>query len=69
MTAILLSGCLEPTGQVVLSESEKTDASVRLPIPVWNAWFAGFASAVDKGYYAEEGLDVTYNMALQNLTQ
>ena len=57
---ILFSGCLAP-------QETSNEASVRLPIPVWNAWFAGFASAEDAGYYAEEGLDVTYNMGTPSL--
>jgi len=59
---VLLSGCVleQPQGQ-------DNTASVRLPIPVWNAWFAGFASAEDAGFYAEEGLDVAYNMGTPEL--
>lgn len=57
---VLLSGCVEP-------EQTDNSASVRLPIPVWNAWFAGFASAQDRGFYQDEGLEVTYNMGTPEL--
>ncbi|MFH1255934.1 MAG: ABC transporter substrate-binding protein [Candidatus Diapherotrites archaeon] len=53
----MLLGC--PVAPENKSEYYKTSA--RLPIPVWNAFFGGFASALDLNYYADEGLDVTYN--------
>ncbi|MBT5021305.1 ABC transporter substrate-binding protein [Candidatus Woesearchaeota archaeon] len=35
--------------------------SVRLPIPFIDGGFGPFYLAIDKGYFEEEGLDVTYN--------
>lgn len=37
-----------------------SDISVRLPIPTMDAAFVPFFAALDQGYYAEEGLNVTF---------
>lgn len=59
---ITLVGCTggEITGEAVLET--KDEISVRLPIPVIEAAFTPFFSALDKGYYADEGLDVEFNL-------
>lgn len=57
---ILLAACTNTlTGQVVLEHNEKV--SVRLPISVYDATLTYFFATIDQGYYAEEGLDVTFN--------
>ena len=64
LVAILLVivGCnnQSPTGRAILDVKE--DVSVRLPIPVVEAGQTTFYVADDKGYYADEGLDVQFNM-------
>jgi NitT/TauT family transport system substrate-binding protein len=47
------------TGESILEERERI--SVRLPIPFNDGAFAPFYTAVDKGYFEDEGLEVTYN--------
>jgi len=64
ISVILVFGCI--SGDTT-KNSNFEESSVRLPIPVWNAWFAGFASAADMNYYADEGLNVTYNMGTPTL--
>src|SRR5947207_2765952 len=44
-----------------------TPLSVRLPIPIIEAGSAPFFVAQDRGYYAEEGLDVTFEMGSREL--
>ncbi len=48
------------TGRVVQDTNQKI--SVRLPIPIIESAFTPFYAAIDKGYYAEEGLDVEFNL-------
>jgi len=60
--AILFQGC---------DKKENTNTvekiSVRLPIPVVEAGQTPFYVAVDKGYYKEEGLEITFNLASKEL--
>ena len=58
LACIALVGCANQnsTEKVVLEE-----ISVRLPIPIVDSAFNPFYSAIDKGYYEKEGLDVTLN--------
>lgn len=44
-----------------------TPVSVRLPIPIIEAGSAPFFVAQDRGYYAEEGLDITFEMGSREL--
>lgn len=44
-----------------------TPVSVRLPIPIIEAGSAPFFVAQDRGYYAEEGLDVKFEMGSREL--
>jgi len=46
---------------------EKTKVSVRFPIPIIESGQTTFYVAQDKGYYAEEGLDVTFGMGSKEL--
>lgn len=48
------------TGKAVRDINDKI--SVRLPIPVIEAAVTPFYSAVDQGYYAQENLDITFNL-------
>ena len=60
---LALAGCTYNetiTGKAVQSTNDKI--SVRLPIPTNEAAFTPFYAAIDQGYYAQEGLDVTFNM-------
>ncbi len=56
---LLISCSNNPTGAVVKETKEKI--SVRLPIPFNDGAFAPFYTAIDKGYFEEENLEVTYN--------
>jgi NitT/TauT family transport system substrate-binding protein len=47
--------------------SDKTKVSVRFPIPIVEAGQTPFYVAQEKGYYAEENLDVTFNMGSPEL--
>lgn len=61
---IILSGCSNQetiTGRAISENLEKL--SVRLPIPVQDATMTPYFVTLDKGFYREEGLDVTLNMA------
>ncbi len=53
----LLVGCSENQ-----TEQELTKISLRLPIPVVDVGLSPFYLAVDKGYYEEQGLDVTLKL-------
>lgn len=57
---LLSAGCLETDGSY--EENGLKKISVRLPIPVVEAGQTPFYVAKEKGYYEEEGLDVTFNM-------
>lgn len=46
---------------------EKTKVSLRFPIPIVESGQASFYLAQDKGYYAEEGLDVQFEMGSKEL--
>ena len=61
ISLFLVVGCSnqKTTGDVVLETKEKI--SVRLPIPFNDGAFAPFYTAIDKGYFEEEGLEVTYH--------
>ncbi|MEE9525458.1 MAG: ABC transporter substrate-binding protein [Candidatus Woesearchaeota archaeon] len=58
---LILTGC--STGEVITGKAvqDMEKISVRLPIPFNDGAFAPFYTAIDKGYFEEEGLDVTYN--------
>jgi ABC-type nitrate/sulfonate/bicarbonate transport system substrate-binding protein len=59
---IALVGCSDNqtmTGKGVAEQN--TAVSVRLPIPVIEALAAPYFSAIENGYYAKEGLNVTIN--------
>jgi NitT/TauT family transport system substrate-binding protein len=58
IASLFLVGC-STTGEIVKEVNE--EVSVRLPIPFNDGAFAPFYSAIDQGYFAEEGLDVTYH--------
>ena len=58
---IALFGCTTQTN------ANLEDTSVRLPIPFYNAFFAGFTSAQDYNFYADEGLEVVYNLGSPEL--
>ncbi len=66
---IIISGCSSQeaiTGQVIKEQAAKDNlekVSVRLPIPVYDATMVPYFVTLDKGYYKEEGLDVTLNLA------
>jgi NitT/TauT family transport system substrate-binding protein len=46
---------------------EKTKVSLRFPIPIVESGQASFYLAQDKGYYAEEGLEVKFEMGSKEL--
>lgn len=50
----------QPTN-IQTKEKDLESVSVRLPVPVYDACFTQFFTAVDQGYYESEGLDVTFN--------
>jgi NitT/TauT family transport system substrate-binding protein len=50
-----------------LHENQKTQVSVRFPIPIIEAGQTPFYVAQDKGYYAEENLDVKFEMGSPEL--
>lgn len=61
---IALVGCSNEntiSGKAVTLQKENYAISVRLPIPTIEAAFAPYFSAIDNGYYAKEGLNVTFN--------
>ena len=49
------------------SENDLPKTSVRFPIPIVEAGQTGFYVAKEKGYYAEEGLDVTFEHSTPTL--
>jgi len=60
---VSLVGCANNeivTGKVVKNLNDKI--SVRLPIPVIEAAFTPFYSAIDQGYYSQEGIDIEFNL-------
>jgi len=59
---LVMTGCnaQSSTGNAIVDLNK--DVSVRLPIPTIEAAFTPFYSAVDKGFYAEEGLNVQFNL-------
>jgi|SRR3989344_2152879 len=59
---LVLVGCnnQNPTGKAILDTKESI--SVRLPIPMVEAGQTTFYVADDKGYYADEDLDVQFNL-------
>ncbi|MCK4669831.1 MAG: ABC transporter substrate-binding protein [Nanoarchaeota archaeon] len=58
ISLIALAGCSDQA--TVLGSEEKL--SVRLPIPIIESAFTPFYTAIDKGYYSDEDLDVTFNL-------
>ena len=60
LLAIIMVSCNYPiTGKAVSDVNKKVD--VRLPIPFLDATMSPYYVALDKGYYAEQGLDVSLN--------
>ena len=57
---VLLLGCVGNAPSVPESKALQK-VSIRFPIPTSEAAFASFYAAKEKGFYAEEGLDVTFN--------
>jgi len=58
------------TGFLTLKEDSSQDleeVSLRLTVPFQDGFFAQFYVAQDKGFYAEEGLNVTFNLASEEL--
>lgn len=49
------------------SKTDLTKTSVRFPIPIVEAGQVGFYVAKEKGYYREEGLDVTFEHSTSTL--
>lgn len=45
---------------IACAQQDPSDISVRLPIPYIEAAFTPYYAAIDQGYYAEEGLNVTF---------
>ncbi len=62
---IILAGC-SATGNVI-KEEKLEKITVRLPIPIINVAFLPYFTAVDQGYYEEEGLDVEYVLGSSQL--
>ena len=63
--ALLLAfGCSRSTPN---SQTNTTRVSVRFPIPIIEAGQTPFYVAQDKGYYADEGLDVSFQMGSREL--
>lgn len=60
LITLALAGCIESDNHVEKSELESI--SVRLPIPTVEAGQIPFYVAQEKGYYKDEGLDVTFNL-------
>jgi NitT/TauT family transport system substrate-binding protein len=64
LIGIVIFGCTTKesiTGRAISNNLEKV--SVRLPIPVQDATMTPYFTTLDKGFYQEEGLDVTLNLA------
>lgn len=59
---IALAGCSQTDIVPGKTITTKEQISVRLPIPTVEAGQTTFYVADDKGYYADEGLEVTFNM-------
>ncbi|MFC2134412.1 ABC transporter substrate-binding protein [Bacteroidota bacterium] len=60
---VALAGCSSHsniTGKAVYTTD--SDVSVRLPIPIIEAAFTPFYSAIDEGFYSSENLDVKFNL-------
>lgn len=58
VVGIVINGNI--TGRAIQDTNQKV--SVRLPIPIIESAFTPFYAAIDQGYYAEEGLDVEFNL-------
>jgi ABC-type nitrate/sulfonate/bicarbonate transport system substrate-binding protein len=77
LTAVLIgclligaTGCRSTSGSGGASTpkgSSQQSISVRFPIPIVEAGQTPFYVAQDKGYYAQEGLNVRFNMGSQEL--
>lgn len=48
-------------------DSPRTSVSVRFPIPIYDSVFTPFFVAQHRGYYAEEGLDVSFELGSREL--
>ena len=63
--ALSLSACFAQEESETAVET--TELAVRFPIPIVENGQSGFYLALDRGYYAEEGLDITFNMGSPEL--
>ncbi|MGI8990912.1 MAG: ABC transporter substrate-binding protein [Bryobacteraceae bacterium] len=61
---LTLAGCNRPPNA---EPAKRADVSVRFPIPIVEAGQATFYVAQDKGFYAQEGIDVRFQMGSQEL--
>ena len=62
LSLMFIVGCNTlPTGNVI-NQKPLDEISVRLPIPFYDASFTPFYAAIDQGYYAKEGLDVSFEL-------
>lgn len=59
---LILVGCNSQSPSEKATSNPRDKISVRLPIPIIEAAFTPFYSAIDKEYYAQEGLDVQFNL-------
>jgi NitT/TauT family transport system substrate-binding protein len=67
---VIIALALLVGGYVLFRSESKNDlirTSVRFPIPIVEAGQTGFYVAKEKGYYAEEGLDVTFEHSTPTL--
>lgn len=64
---VVVSLIIFTKGSVDNSKIENEEISVRLPIPVIEAGQTSFYVAEDKGYYADENLNVTFNLGSKEL--
>lgn len=62
--SLIIQGC---ENKKKTTDDELQTLSVRLPIPVVEAGQTPFYVAIDKGYYAAEGLDVKFHLASKEL--
>lgn len=67
---LLTSSCIFSNGESTVYDSNQTSltkVSVRLPIPVYEAASTPFFVAQKKGFYEDEGLDVTFELGSREL--
>jgi len=65
LTMVCYSGCRE--NPAPSASKTKSQVSLRFPIPIVESGQATFYTAQDKGFYAEEGLDVKFEMGSREL--